>query len=467
MDQTSADPVRCEREPVPLIPLPAQLGLFTDLYELTMAAAYWSAGLAERRATFDLFYRELPPHRNFIVAAGLEQAIHYLLNVRFSADDISYLRGLPVFRHVPAEWFNVLGKLHFTGDVWAVPEGTVVFPGEPLLQVTAPIMEAQIVETYLLASLAYPSSVATKAARIVSAAGGRSLVDFGTRRAHGPQAGLLAARASFIAGFHGTSNTLAAHRLRIPPLGTMAHSWIMAVGDERHAFQQFAAVFPHHATFLVDTYDTLEGARNAVRCGTRALAIRLDSGDLATLSRQVRRILDDAGWHGVTIFASGDLNEYKIQQLVAAQCPIDGFGIGTELATVADAPSLSVVYKLAEFESPGENGGRIKLSPGKFTYPHRKQVFRRSNSNAQFVGDAIALASESLAGEPLLEPCISAGTLTRPLPSLVDIQLVCRRQIERLPQELRAIDRRASYPVEISTSLQAEFNRLAGGVAHT
>jgi nicotinate phosphoribosyltransferase len=286
-------------------------------------------------------------------------------------------------------------------------------------------------------------------------------VDFGTRRAPGPQAGLLAARASFIAGFSGTSNTMAAQCLGIPPLGTMAHSWIMAFGDEKQAFERFSKVFPDHATFLIDTYDTMEGVGSAIRSGARPKALRLDSGDLATLSRQVRKILDDAGWHDVTIFASGDLNEYKIQQLLAAQCPIDGFGVGTELTTVADAPSLSVVYKLVEFETPGENGGRIKLSPGKRTYPNRKQVFRRSDSNARFLGDVIGLASENVAGAPLLKPFMAAGALTCPLPSLTEIQQVCRRQLERLPQDLHTLDRRADYSVEISPALQAEYDRLA------
>ena len=438
-----------------------RLGIVTDLYELTMAAAYWSAGLADNRATFDLFFRELPPHRSYMVTAGLEQAVHYLLNLQFAESDVNYLRSQPVFAHAPADWYEALRRLRFTGDVWAIPEGTVVFPNEPLMRVTGPAMEAQIAETYLLTSLAFQTSVASKAARLVSAAGGRNVVDFGSRRAHGPQAGLLAARASFIGGCVGTSNTAAAEQLGIQPVGTMAHSWIMAFEDEREAFRNFAAVFPERATFLIDTYDTIEGARNAVRCGAKPAAVRLDSGDFVALSKQVRQILDEAGWRDVTIFASGDLNEYKIANLIAAGSPIDSFGVGTELVTVAEAPSLGVVYKLVDFEGTRDHSGRIKLSTHKQTYPGRKQVFRESRSDGTFHRDVIGLASESLPGEPLLELVVSGGKLVRPMPSLQNLQLRSRNQVGRLPTPLLALERGWTYPVEISSMLQAEFDRLA------
>jgi nicotinate phosphoribosyltransferase len=444
-----------------LFPGEQRLGLLTDLYELTMAAAYWSAGLAGNRATFDLFFRELPPHRSYMVTAGLEQVVHYLLNLRFSQSDISYLRSQPVFAYAPSGWYDALRSLRFTGDVWAIPEGTVVFPKEPLMRVTAPAMEAQLAETYLLTSLAFQTSVASKAARLVTAARGRSVVDFGSRRAHGPQAGLLAARASFIGGCSGTSNTAAAEQLGIQPVGTMAHSWIMAFEDEREAFRHFAAVFPERATFLIDTYDTIEGARNAVRCGAKAAAVRLDSGDFIALSKQVRRILDEAGWRDVTIFASGDLNEYKIENLLAAHSPIDSFGVGTELVTVADAPSLGVVYKLVDFEGTRDHSGRIKLSAHKQTYPGLKQVFRDSEYDGKFRRDMIGLASESLAGEPLLQLVVTHGKLVSPMPPLQQIQQHCRNQLERLPAPLLALERRTTYPVEISFALQAEYDRLA------
>jgi nicotinate phosphoribosyltransferase len=444
----------------------AGLGLFTDLYELTMACGYWSAGLADRRATFDLFFRHLPPGRNFIVAAGLEQAAEFLLNFRFNPGDIEYLKSLPVFERVRADWFDALLELRFTGDVWAVPEGTVVFAGEPLLRVTAPLMTAQIIETYLLTSLSYPSSVATKASRIALSAGGRVTVDFGTRRAHGPQAGMLAARASFIGGCVGTSNTMAAERWGIPPLGTMAHSWIMVFEDEREAFQKFADVFPDRSTLLVDTYDTAEGTRNAIRSGARFGWLRLDSGDLVSLSRQVRQILDESGLQDVKIFASGDLNEYKIEQLLAAGSPIDGFGVGTELTTVADAPSLSVVYKLVELEGVAGHTGRIKLSSGKQTYPGRKQVFRESRPDGIFLRDVIGLETEALPGERLLEPIISHSELVRSSPPLAKVQEYCRSQLQRVPADLRALERPAQYTVAVSAGLQAEFDRLAIRLRH-
>jgi nicotinate phosphoribosyltransferase len=445
----------------PLVPDPARPGLITDLYELTMAAAYWESGVADRRASFELFFRELPPHRGYMVAAGLEQAVQYLLSFRFTAEDISYLQRLPLFQRVSAGWFDALRSLSFTGELWAIPEGSVVFPGEPMLRVTAPVMEAQIAETYLLTCLGYETSVASKAARLVSAARSRRCVDFGSRRAHGPQAGLLAARASFIGGCIGTSNTAAAERLGIAPLGTMAHSWVMAFGDEQEAFRKFAAVFPEDATFLIDTYDTLEGVRNTIRSGVRPGAVRLDSGDLAALSKQVRAVLDEAGWQDVSIFASGDLNEYKIDALLRAGSPIDAFGVGTELATVADAPALGVVYKLVEFEGLGHDAGRLKLSADKRTYPARKQVFRQLRSDGKMDHDVIGLASEPLPGEPLLRQVVDQGELLEPLPALTQIQEHCRLQLTRLPDELKSLDSPGRFAVRISPALQAEFDRLA------
>ncbi len=439
---------------------PERLGIVTDLYELTMSAAYWSAGLAERRATFDLFFRELPPRRNYMVAAGLEQALHFLLHFQFTDDDIRYLKSLPNFAHASAGWFDALRKLRFTGDVWAIPEGTVVFPGEPLMRVTARLMEAQLVETFLLTSLAFQTSVATKAARLLTASRGRDVVDFGSRRAHGPQAGMLAARASFIGGCTGTSNMAAAELLDIPPVGTMAHSWIMAIEDEREAFERFAAVFPDRPTFLIDTYDTVEGARNAMRCSRRPGAVRLDSGDIGQLAREVRALFDAGGWHDVKIFASGDLNEYKIDALVAAGAPIDAFGVGTELTTVADAPSLGCVYKLVELEGT-DHSGRIKLSTGKRTYPGRKQVFRLTGNAGKYQSDVIGLAEEKLPGEPLLQPVMTEGKLLQPLPPLQELQSHCCRQREQLPSPLHDLDGRSAYPVEISEALQAEYDRLA------
>ncbi len=297
-----------------LFPDEGHLGLVTDLYELTMAAAYHPHDLADQRTSFELWVRKLPQRRNYLIAAGLEQAVHYLRHFRFAPEQIDYLRGLPLFAHVAPDWFDRLAALRFGGDVWAMPEGTAAFGGEPLLRVTAPLMQAQLVETFLITTLTMQTVVASKAARVVTAARGRPVVDFGSRRAHGPQAGLLAARAAYLAGCTGTSNTEAARLLGIPAVGTQAHSWIMALGHEVEAFRKFAQVFPEGLTLLIDTYDTVQGARNALASGAPFQAVRLDSDDLATLSREVRAVLDGAGRRDVQIVASGDLNEHKIDK---------------------------------------------------------------------------------------------------------------------------------------------------------
>jgi nicotinate phosphoribosyltransferase len=277
-----------------LFPDPEHLGLLTDLYELTMAAGYFVHGMADQRVTFELWIRRLPESRNYLVCAGLEQAVHYLQHLHFSQAEIDYLRAHPTVQRVPAAWFERLANLRFTGDLWAIPEGTVVFADEPLLRVTGPMMEAQIVETFLITTLTMQTLVASKAGRVVTVAGGRPIIDFGSRRAHGPQAGLLAARAAYIAGCQGTSNTEAGRLLGMSTLGTQAHSWIMAFDDEKEAFLKFGQVFPT-ATMLIDTYDTIQGVKNALESGVAMQAVRLDSGDLLELSREVRRILDQAG----------------------------------------------------------------------------------------------------------------------------------------------------------------------------
>jgi nicotinate phosphoribosyltransferase len=350
------------------------LGLVTDLYELTMAAGYHVYGMADQRATFELWVRRLPSCRNYLVAAGLEQAIHYLQHLCFAPEQIAFLREHPAFRHVPNDWFERLTNLRFECDVWAIPEGTVVFAGEPLLRVSGPLMQAQLVETYLITTLTAQTLIAAKAARVVTAAQGRAVFDFGSRRAHGPQAGLLAARASYIAGCAGTSNTEASRLLGIPSLGTQAHSWIMAFSDEQEAFRKFGQVFPDNSTLLIDTYDTIRGVRHALASGVAMQAVRLDSGDLTQLSKEVRAILDEAGRRDVKIVASGDLNEYKIRDLLAGGAPIDLFGVGTELATSRDEPSLNFVYKLVEQETPKGTFGRFKLAKGKKNKTDTEQV---------------------------------------------------------------------------------------------
>lgn len=445
----------------PLLPAPDRLALATDLYELTMAAGYFAAGMAEKEATFELFIRDLPETRNYLVAAGLEQALDYLLNLRFTGEDLEYLRGLPEFRHVPATWYEALQALRFTGEVWAVPEGTVVFGEEPLLRVTAPMMQAQIVETFLLTSVAFQTAIASKSARVVTAAEGRSVVDFGSRRAHGPQAGLLAARAAAIGGCDGTSNVLAARELGIRPVGTMAHSWVMAFEDEREAFAQYARVFPDNAIFLIDTYDTVEGARRAASCGATPVGVRLDSGDLVELSRGVRRVLDEAGFRETKLFGSGDLNESKIRDLSRADAPLDAYGVGTELVTSKDAPALGAVYKLVEYHADGGHVGRIKLSTGKKTYPFKKQIFRRSGAEGKFAGDTIGRWDEHIEGEPLLVEVMADGKLTGRLPSLEESRQRCRGQLAALPPNLLELEKQPDYPVRFSDALEHAAEELA------
>ncbi|MGE5646297.1 MAG: nicotinate phosphoribosyltransferase [Acidobacteriota bacterium] len=382
------------------------VGLLTDLYELTMAAGYFTAGLADKSATFELSFRRLPEHRELVLAAGVAQAVEYMLDCRFTAEEVAYVRSLPQFARVPPDFFDQLAAFRFSGDVWAVPEGTPLFAGEPVLTVRGPLWQAQIFETYLLAMISFQTLIATKAARIVAAAGGRAVIEFGTRRAHSPEAGTLGGRAAYIGGCIGTSNTLTGFRYGIPVYGTAAHSWVLAFPDELAADRELQKLFGPSTIYLIDTNDTIEGARKAASLGKPLWGVRLDSGDLAALSGEVRRILDDAGLREAKIIASGDLDEYKIRDLVAAGAPIDAFGVGTELATSADAPTIGAIYKLVEID------GRYtaKFSTGKITLPGAKQIFRRQDR------DLIALDTERLEGEPLMRRVVDSGKLVAPLP---------------------------------------------------
>ncbi|MFI5460769.1 MAG: nicotinate phosphoribosyltransferase [Isosphaerales bacterium] len=442
--------------PVSLWPDPEALGPVTDLYELTMMAGYFASGMAGRRATFELFVRKMPEARAYLVFAGLEQAIGDLLRLAFSPEQIQAIRRWPEFAQLDPSVMEALAAVRFEGDVWSVPEGTVVFPGEPLVRVTAVLPQAQWVETLLLASLAYPTLVASKAARVVAAAGGRSLFEFGARRGHGPLAGMLAARAAYIAGFDGTSHAEAARRLGIPAIGTMAHSWVQSFATETGAFEAYARVFPENTTLLVDTYDTLEGARRAAAIEPPVRAVRLDSGDLGALARQTRAILDQCGRSRVQIVASGDLDEYRIAELAAEGAPLDGFGVGTELVTSRDAPALAMVYKLVELE--GE--GKFKLSPGKQSYPMAKQVFRRRDPAGRFRGDQVARADETAEGEPLLVPVLRSGRLVTGLPSLECIRRRCREQLAALPERLQRLNAQPDYPITYSELLESDARRL-------
>ncbi|MGB6334658.1 MAG: nicotinate phosphoribosyltransferase, partial [Thermoanaerobaculia bacterium] len=369
------------------------LSFATDLYELTMAAAYHRLPTMPR-ATFELYVRRLPANRNFLVFAGLEQALASLVRMRFTDDQIEHLRSLPAFRDIDGDFFDVLRDFRFAGNVWAMAEGTVFFPGEPVLRVTGNLLEAQLVETLLLSIINFQTTIASKAARVRLAAGsGSQLVEFGGRRAHGPQAAAWAARAAYIGGFDATSNVLAGQRLGIETVGTMAHSYIMVFDREIEAYEHFHSIFHEHSTFLVDTYDTLEGVRQALALDKPFLGIRLDSGDIEHLSKETKKLLDEAGRSEAEIFVSGDLDEVSIAALVAAGAPIDTFGVGTRLTTSSDAPYLGGIYKLVEIEDRDRVLPKLKTSPGKVTYPGKKQVLR-SYAKGRMRGDRIAPLSD-------------------------------------------------------------------------
>jgi nicotinate phosphoribosyltransferase len=442
--------------------------LTTDLYEMTMAAAYFDNGIKDR-AIFELFVRRLPENRSYLIAAGLEQALDYLSSLRFAADQIDYLRRHPSFKNVSSGFFDYLEGFRFTGDVWAMPEGTIAFPNEPMLRVAAPIIEAQIVETFLLATINFQTLIASKAARVVSAAAGRSVVEFGTRRAHGSEAGLFAARAAYIAGCTGTSNVEAGHLFNIPTFGTLAHSFIMAFETEDEAFRAFLKVFPRTATVLVDTYDTLSAVeRLAKEFGPRVQAVRLDSGDLLDLSIRVRRLLDEVGMNKTTIFASSDLNEYRIKELIERGARIDSFGVGTELATSADAPALPGVYKLVGLEANGEVSMRIKLSKDKGTYPGPKQVWRKTGGDGKFASDLVTLADEQSPSErdedewqPLISQVMKGGKhIKGQAGGLEAARARATESLARLPDRLLAIEESASFQVEFSGRLREERERV-------
>ena len=440
--------------------MPEHSGLLTDLYELTMAAGYLQTGF-DARATFELFVRHLPPHRNYLIAAGLEQGLEFLENVRFNAKEIDYLRRHPVFRNIRDEFFDYLATFRFTGDVWAMPEGSLVFPGEPMLRIVAPIIEGQIMETYLLSTLSYQTMIASKAARVVTAAQGRQIVDFGARRAHGSQASLLAARAASIGGCEGTSNVLAGQQFGMTTYGTQAHSWVMAHEDEGVAFANFLDAFPEHAVLLLDTYDVRNAVKKIIAMKRKPAGVRLDSGDLAKDSQWVRRELDRAGWKDVKIFASGDLDETRIASLLKRHAAIDAFGVGTALATPGDAPHLNLVYKLVKIEREGKAREAAKLTEAKVTYPGRKQVFRYSSPRGEFLRDRIALDDEPAGGgQPLLVEVMRGGKRIVPEVPVSESRVLCLANLARLPRKYRQINRTAEYPVIYTTDLESLLEKV-------
>ncbi len=419
-----------------------------DLYELTMAAGYFhhNVGLT---AAFELSCHTMPENRSFLVACGLEQIVDYILNLRFSEEDVRYLKGLPVFKTVKADFFDYLRRFRFSGDVWAMPEGEIFFAREPILQVEAPIIEAQILETYLLSVMNIESLVATKAARVVQAACSdgvkRGVVDFGSRRAHGPEAGVLAARAAYIAGVLGTSNVFAGKNFGIPVYGTIAHSWVEAFNSEEESFERYHRAFPENTILLIDTYDTMECIQKIVKASfkDKLKGVRLDSGDLKTLSKKAREILDGAGLKQVKILASGNLNEYKIADLVRAGAPIDLFGVGTDMVTSRDYPALDLTYKLVQTkDAKGHIQYKAKYSPQKTTVPGKKQIFRRYDKDGFIKEDIIGLAAEECPSraQPLLRPVIRQGALAEPLPSLEEIRRDARRRLSGLPASLLRLD---------------------------
>lgn len=437
------------------------LGLATDLYQLTMAAGYLANGKTGE-ATFELFVRRLPLRRSYLLAAGLEQALEYLERLSFSMEEIEYLRGLPIFSTADDSFFEYLRNFRFTGEVWAVREGTAIFAGEPILRVTAPLIEAQIVETYLLSTINFQTLIASKAARMVEAARGRSIVEFGARRCHGFGAALLAARAAWIGGCTGTSNVEAGFRFGLPVYGTAAHSFTQAFDEEIEAFRAFHRIFGARTTLLLDTYDTIQAAHLATEFGETLRGVRLDSGDLDLLSREVRQILDGAGMRATTIMASGDLNEYRIRDLIGGGAPIDVFGVGTELSTSRDEPALGGVYKMVEILSDGHAIPKMKLSRDKATYPCRKQIWRSSDSAEYFTSDVIGLADEESEGTALLSKVMSGGVPVGQGPTLAEIQLHAREQVARLPQAIRSLETepQAGYPVSYSPRLEEARTRL-------
>lgn len=432
------------------------VSFLTDFYELTMCAGYFENQMLEP-ANFDLFIRRLPPNRSYFMFAGLEQILLFLKSMKFNEQQIAYLRKLG-FKE---DFLEYLRNFKFTGEVWAVPEGTVVFPGEPLVRVTAPIIEAQLVETFLLNTVNLETMIATKASRVVTAARCRSVIEFGLRRTQGTDAGMKAARCSYLAGCGGTSNVLAGMRYGIPVFGTMAHSFVMFFDREIDAFRAFAKAFPENSTFLIDTYDDLKGAENAAKVakelereGHRLSGVRLDSGNLVYLSKQVRSILDENGLEYVKIFASGDLDEYKVDELLRKGAKIDSFGVGTRMSTSFDRPYVDVVYKLSGKVENGVFVPAMKLSKGKITLPGKKQLFRLKDTEGNYVKDVIGLSNEKVEGEPILAKAMENGSIVFRLPSLEEIRENALRNLSQLPSMYKKLRNAPLYPVELSFQLR-------------
>ncbi|UVT18755.1 MAG: nicotinate phosphoribosyltransferase [Nitrospira sp.] len=433
---------------------PSTSVLLTDLYELTMAQAYLEQGM-DKPAVFELFVRKLPAHRNFLVAAGLEQVLDYLSTLRVTQEELAWLDQSG---QCSRRFLHYLEALRFTGDVEAMPEGTLFFPPEPILRIVASLPLAQLVESRVINLLNFQTMVASKAARSVLAAEGKPLIDFGLRRAHGAEAGLLAARASYVAGFAGTATVLAGMAFGIPLYGTMAHSFVQAHEVEVDAFEHYAQAQPENVVLLIDTYDTEAAAHKVVSLapmlkgkGITVKGVRLDSGDLADHAQKVRRILDEGGLAHVQILASGNLDEYRVRDFVQSGAPIDSLAVGTAMTTSSDAPSLDCAYKLQEY------AGRPcrKRSEGKATWPGRKQVYRYYSGNGRLTHDFLTTHDDQLSGEPLLQPVMKEGRPLAASPGLAEVRRHAATQLEQLPESLRALEMVSAYDVRISSALQS------------
>lgn len=447
------------RQPNDFLLRTEDLGLATDLYQLTMMAAYRArTDIADdATSTFELFVRRLPEGRAFLVAAGLEQALAYLRDLRFTAEQIAYLKALPVFADTDPGFFEWLAGFRFTGTVDAIPEGTPVLPNEPMVRIHAPLAQAQLVETYLLSTINMQTSIASKAARVRMAAGERKVVDFGARRAHGFGAAMLATRAAWIAGIDGTSNVAAAQRLGIPVHGTAAHAFIMSFEQERDAFELYHRLYPKHCVLLIDTYDTLEGCRRAAAVGDDLRGVRLDSGDLGQLAKDCRALLDERGLTDTKIVASGDLNEDKITTLIADGAPIDSFGVGTELVTSRDQPALGGVFKLVQRTDGDRRIPVMKLSKNKITWPGPKQVHRVFAADGTWDHDVIELtdAAGPERGFPLLRRVMEDGELTdAAYDTLEAMRARCAEGLAALPASMRRLHDHGEPPVRIGPALQ-------------
>jgi nicotinate phosphoribosyltransferase len=437
-----------------MLPTATPSGLLVDLYQFTMMQAYLEAGMTDT-ASFEFFARKLPDGRQFYVAGGLEQALDFLQTLAFAEEELDWLAGAG---GLGRDLVDCLARFRFTGEVHAMAEGTVFFPDEPILRVTAPLPEAQLVETRLINLLHFQTVIASKASRMVLAAGDRSLIDFGFRRAHGEEAGLLAARAAYLAGFTGTATVAAARLFGIPCFGTMAHSFIQAHDDEVMAFRHFARARPEKLVLLIDTYDTVEGARRVAKlapelaaAGIEISGVRLDSGDLGALAREVRAVLDEAGLEKVRVLASGGIDEHAIERLLGSGAPIDGFGVGTSLTTSSDAPALDCAYKLQDYAGLA----RRKRSAGKATWPGKKQVYRRLDEDGRMAGDVLTVEGDAQDGVALIEPVMRDGRRLAASPSLAEVRDHAANNLAALPDRLRRLHGREGYPVKVSEALQA------------